>query len=176
MKTLLNIAIILLCAMTAMAEEAGFQFALFPEVAIHSRETVIHGLTLNVFGQNEQHGLTLGIGNWMTGESSGFSLGWLNSVESYQGVQLGIVNYASENYSGLMVGIGNSVGGTFTGLQLGAFNRAKTCHGWQLGLFNYADDLHGLQIGAINIATKNTWFGDWPNQFAAVFPIVNWSF
>jgi len=162
--------------MAAKAQEAGFQFALFPEVAIHSVDTPIHGLTLNVFGQNEQHGLTLGIGNWMTGESSGLSLGWLNRAESYHGVQLGLVNSTVENYSGLMLGFGNSAGKSFTGMQLGAVNYAKTVNGFQLGLFNYTDELQGLQIGAINIATKNTWFGDWPNKFAAFFPIVNWSF
>ena len=86
--------------MTANAEEAGFQFALTPEAAIHSTGTPIHGLTLNFVGQNEQHGLTLGIGNIMTGQSYGFSLGLVNKADSYRGVQWGFVNCTSENYDG----------------------------------------------------------------------------
>ena len=162
--------------MTANAEEAGFQFALTPEAAIHSTGTPIHGLTLNFVGQNEQHGLTLGIGNIMTGQSYGFSLGFVNKADSYRGVQWGFVNCTSENYDGWMTGMVNSVGDTFTGLQLGGINYAKTSHGLQLGVINYTDNLDGLQIGAINIATKNSWFEDLPNHFAAVFPILNWSF
>jgi hypothetical protein len=176
MKKLLNTGIILFCLMTARAEEAGFQLALFPEFALHSMDTSIHGLSLNFLGQNEQHGLTFGIGNWMTGGSYGFTLGCVNKTESYHGVQWGVMNYDSENASGWMLGAINAVGGTFTGFQLGGFNYAKTCSGFQLGAFNYADELSGLQIGAINIVTKNTWFQDWPNQLGAFFPIVNWSF
>ena len=177
MKILLNTGMILFCLMAARAEEAGFQLALFPEMQLHSMDTPIHGLTLNLFGQNEQHGLTLGLGNWMTGDSYGFALGGIiNKTESYHGVQWGLVNYDSKDACGWMLGAVNAVGDTFTGFQLGGFNYAKVCSGFQLGVFNYADELRGLQIGAINIVTKNAWFQDFPNQLGAFFPIVNWSF
>jgi hypothetical protein len=164
------------CVITADAQDAGFQFALTPEAQVHSENTTIHGLSLNFVGQNEQHGGTLGIGNIMTGQSYGFSLGLVNKADSYSGVQFGLVNVTSENYSGWMAGVVNSVGDNFTGFQLGGINYAKTSHGLQLGAINYADNLDGLQIGAINIATKNTWYGDLPHQPAPFFPIVNWSF
>lgn len=167
---------ILFCVMSANAEEAGFQLALTPEVAIHSTDTIIHGLTLNYVGQNEQHGVTLGIGNIMTGQSYGFSVGVVNKADSYSGLQWGGVNIASENFSGWMAGAVNVVGDTFTGFQLGGINYARTSHGLQLGAVNYAENLNGLQIGAINIATKNTWFGDFSHELAPFFPIVNWSF
>jgi hypothetical protein len=176
MKALLNTALILFCITLANAQDRGFQLALTPELQWHSTDKVIHGLTLNFVGQNEQHGLTFGVGNIMTGESTGFSLGLVNSVESYRGAQLGVVNAASENYTGFMLGVVNTVGDSFTGMQLGCVNYARNAHGFQLGVINYADDLRGLQIGAINFVAKNAWFGELPNRFAPCFPIVNWSF
>ena|ERR1039458_1924797 len=176
MKTLLNFVIILSCVMIANAEEAGFQFALTPEAAIHPTSTTIHGLSLNFVGQNEQHGVTLGFVNIMTSQSYGFSLGVVNVADSYSGVQFGLVNVTSENYTGWMTGVVNAVGDTFSGFQLGGINYAKTSHGFQLGAVNYVENLDGLQIGAINIATKNAWFEDFPSRLAPFFPVVNWSF
>jgi len=176
MKKLFVSSVILLCVIAARAEETGFQLALTPELQLHPSSVPIHGLSLNLFGQNEQHGVTLGVGNWISSESTGFSLGLLNSSKSYRGVLWGVVNYAEKDFNGWMLGVVNGVGQSFTGFQLGAINVTKHADGFQLGAFNYTDDLHGVQVGAINIVANNSWFQKLPNQFAPVFPIVNWSF
>jgi len=147
----------------AAKSEAAFQAALTPDIAIHPRTTEIHGLSLNVWGENPQRGVALGFVNGSTGESSGFSWAFIaNYDESYTGVQWGLVNYSKNNFLGWQAGLVDCAQGNFNGLQ------------W--GFVNYAESLHGVQIGLINVAENNSWFNEFPDKLAKGFPIVNWSF
>ena len=139
----------------------AIQLTLTPAVALFPRTTVVRGVSLNIWGENEQTGLTLGIVNGSTGDSAGFTWGIVNYDESYHGVQWGIVNFDQ---------------GSFVGFQDGLVNVTEDARGFQLGLVNYAERLDGLQIGLVNVAANNGWFDEFPDKLAKGFPIVNWSF
>jgi hypothetical protein len=190
-KTLVIIALVA-GTFAARADSAVFQASLTPDIAIHSRTTEINGFAINIWGENPQHSFNLGLVNGSTGESAGFSLGLANYAESYTGVQFGFVNYSTGTIRGWQDGIVNiSKGefhgwmngdvnislGTFVGFQSGYVNVSTgDFKGFQLALVNYANNLHGLQIGAVNIAMNNGWFNEFPDKLAKGFPIVNWSF
>jgi hypothetical protein len=177
MKKILSLIVIVGAAWRMEAQQAGFQIALLPECALHDSETLIHGVTWNIIcGENPQEGVTLGFYNIITGDSRGFSWGAINHSDAYTGVHWGIVNWNDETFKGWQSGLINYTGTKFTGFQWGALNVAKECRGFQLGVFNYAHRLNGLQIGALNIVAENHWFTAVPRQFAAAWPIVNWSF
>lgn len=177
MKTLTIITCLALTATAAQAGDAMLQLSLTPDIAIHPRTTQINGLALNIWGENPQHSLNLGIVNGSTGDSMGFSLAFIaNYADSYTGVQFGLVNISQRNFLGWQSGAVNYSQGTFTGLQSGWINVAQECHGLQLGMINYAEKLEGVQIGAINVARNNPWFTELPNKLATGFPFVNWSF
>jgi hypothetical protein len=161
MKRTLPFLILCAAAFSAAADEKFLQLSLTPDVALCSRDTVIKGISLNIWGENEQSGFALGFVNGSTGNSSGMSWGLVNYAESYTGLQLGVVNYASDELKGV---------------QLGGVNIAMRVSGVQLGCVNYAESLHGVQLGFLNIAANNPWFEEFPNKLAVVFPFVNWSF
>jgi hypothetical protein len=185
-KTRFAIAVMVLSAACAQAEEADsrpFQASLTPEIAIYPTTTEIRGLSLNIWGENPQHGLTLGFVNGSTGESGGFTWGLYNYTESYTGVQWGIVNYSTRNFIGwqgtpfFWPCLANVSKGSFTGFQFAwGFNYAQDMRGLQLALVNYSEHLHGVQIGLANIAMNNSWFHEFPDKLATGFPILNWSF
>jgi hypothetical protein len=160
------------------AEETPvFQASLTPDIAIYSKTTEIHGLSLNIWGENPQKGVTLGFVNGSSGKSSGFTWGLVNYSESYTGVSWGLVNVSTTSFVGWQSGWINVAQGEFTGFQSGwLVNYAEKCHGLQLGLVNYSENLRGVQIGLANIAMNNPWFTDFPDKLATGFPIVNWSF
>ncbi|MDA3902554.1 MAG: hypothetical protein PF441_03780 [Desulfuromusa sp.] len=165
MKKLVLVFICCFFATGAFAETKSFQLSLIPDIAIESRNTHIRGVSLNIWGENPQNGVALGIVNGSTGNSSGISLAWLaNYAESYEGAQLAwIANYTSIN---------------LTGLQWAAFNYAERLHGLQLGFVNFAVTADkGVQIGFINIM-RNTkvWFSNFPDEIAPVMPLINWRF
>jgi hypothetical protein len=57
--------------------------------------------------------------------------------------------------------------GTLRGLAVGSFNQLKgTQHGLAIGIVNYAEELHGVQVGLLNIARNNS-------SGTRVLPIVN---
>ena len=162
MKKLVIAVLICLVASSAYAESKPFQLSLVPDVAIHSKDTHIKGVTLNIWGQNPQSAFALGFVNGSTGDSKGFSWGLVNYAESYTGVELGLVNYAT---------------GNFTGVQSGFFNYAVKLKGLQLGAINYAKTAEsGIQIGLINIISQNQWFTGFPNELAKGMVFVNWRF
>lgn len=67
------------------------------------------------------------------------------------GVQMGAYNTANR-VVGSQFGVANaSNDGTIYGYQLGVYNRALRVVGFQLGILNYADNLHGIQLGLLNI-------------------------
>jgi hypothetical protein len=162
MKKPLIIAALAFSAAGLKAEETFFQASLTPDLAVQPRTTEIRGLSLNIWGENPQHGIALGFINGSSGDSSGFSWGLVNYADSYTGVQWAIANASKSSFVGWQAGLINYSQGSFNGLQL--------------GLVNYAEDLHGVQIGLANIAENNQWFNEFPDKLATVFPIVNWSF
>jgi len=184
MKKLIIITTLFISAAGLKAEEPHFfQASLTPDIAIQSKTTEISGLSLNIWGENPQHGVALGFVNGSTGESSGFSWGFVNYDESYRGVHWGLVNYSAKSFVGWQGGglfyfpcVVNISKGTFTGFQEGVVNYSEDFHGFQLGLVNYSENLRGLQIGLLNIAANNPWFTDFPDKLAKGFPFVNWSF
>jgi hypothetical protein len=163
MKILLIIAGLAAGLAGVKADESAFQASLTPDIAIHPSTTEIRGLSLNIWGENPQHGVALGFVNGSTGNSSGFSWAFIaNYDDNYTGVHWGLVNLSKQSFVGWQAGFVNAAQGHFKGLQWGAVN--------------YAENLHGVQIGFINVAENNSWFKDFPNQLAKGFPIVNWSF
>lgn len=156
--------------------EAGLQLSLVPDVGLHSSDTFIRGFSLNLWGENRQRGVALGLVNGSAGESSGFSLGACNYAEFYEGFHCGIINVAGKKFKGFQLSAFNYAGGKSSGFQLGGINVASEFKGFQLAVINYSEELNGLQVGVLNIVTQNPWFGDFPARLAPGFPIVNWSF
>jgi hypothetical protein len=166
-------------ALGAAGLQAGtpIQLSLTPDIALYSRDTEVHGLALDIWGENPQASLNIGLVNGSTGESSGLSYGLVNYAESYTGVQLGWVNISTGHFTGLQDGWVNLATGGLSGLQYGVVNISKVeTKGLQLGVFNYANKLDGLQIGLVNIAPNNPAFDEFPDKLAPGFPILNWSF
>jgi hypothetical protein len=161
MKRLLTVTVVSTALFSAMGAEEFLQLSLTPDVALRSRDTVIKGISLNIWGKNEQTGFALGFVNGSKGDSSGFSWGMVNYAERYTGLQLGIVNYSSD---------------LLTGMQWGTVNVANKVSGLQMGLVNYTKDLNGVQIGFANIVQNNGWFDKFPDKLAKAFVFVNWSF
>jgi hypothetical protein len=165
MKKIVLALVICLFATGAYAGTKPFQLSLTPDIAIQPRGTQINGVTLNIWGENPQHALALGLVNGSTGDSSGVSLGFLaNYAQNYKGLEFAwLGNYASKNFSGM---------------QLAAFNYAGTLRGLQLGFINFAQrSPQGVQIGLINImAETKTWFRNFPNEVAPGMVLVNWRY
>jgi hypothetical protein len=176
----------ILVSTVAMAGTKPFNLSLTPDIAVYDRSETIEGLTLSIWGENQQTSLALGIANGSVGDSAGLSLGILNYAENYRGLQWGLVNHTSGNTSGwqggfffgLVGSVVNYTGGTMEGFQAGAVNYAGRLTGLQLGVVNYAETTDaGLQIGIINIIRKNTtWFTNLPEELAPAMILVNWRF
>ena len=166
MKKILIIAALVISAAGLRADEShGFQASLTPDIAIYPKTTEIRGLSLNIWGENPQHGVALGFVNGSTGDSSGFSWAFFyNYADTYTGVEWAHGELQQDQLHRLAGGLGQLLGRQVsTGLQMAA-------------LVNYAENLHGVQIGLANIAMNNGWFNDFPDKLATGFPIVNWSF
>jgi len=186
MKTLLACLTTVLISTGVMAETRPFNLSLTPDVAIYNRSTTIEGVTLSIWGENQQTSLALGLANGTTGESAGLSVGILNYADNYSGLQWGLVNYTKDDFAGwqggfffgLVGSVVNYTGGTMEGFQAGAVNYAGKLTGLQLGIVNYAATADsGVQIGIVNIIRQNTvWFKELPNELAPAMIIVNWRF
>ncbi len=161
MKKILFCLVIILTATTAMADSKSLQLSLTPDTALHSRSETIEGLTLSIWGENQQSALSLGFVNGSSGESGGLSLGLiLNYADQYSGVHLASVNYTSDKFFGLQLACVNFAGHV-KGLQLGFVNyvyEAQT-FGLQLGGVNYAGYMKGLQLGFVNYVYEEQTFG-----------------
>lgn len=163
----------------AMAGTKVFNLSLTPDIAIQDRGDTIKGLTLSVWGENEQTSLALGFVNGSTGDSAGLSLGFImNYAENYKGVQWAWINYASGDFLGWQSGIVNYVEDSMKGLQTGWLNYAGQLTGLQFGLVNYAESADsGVQIGFLNFIRSNKdWFSALPEELAPGMIFVNWGF
>ena len=147
-------------------------------MALHDRTTQIEGLSLGIWSENPQRALTLGIVNGSTGQSSGFSWGYLlNYSESYKGVQWAPVNYATGDFLGWQAGLVNYSDNAMHGLQSGFINYAGHLKGLQFGFLNYAERVDkGVQIGLINLMPENEWFSGMPDELAPGMVFINWHF
>ncbi len=165
-------------ATTVSADTKKFQASLTPEVALYEKDVKIEGLSLNIWGENPQRGVALGIVSGSTGESAGFSWSYLmNYADSYKGVHWGLANYTREDFVGWQSGLGNYTSQNFKGLQTGAFNYAGSMKGLQWGLINYAGTVDsGVQLGLANIIADSPWFKDFPQSVAPAMVFLNWSF
>jgi hypothetical protein len=166
-----------------MAESAGFQLSLIPDIAIQSRDTEINGVSLGVWNENPSPKFQwqFGFVNGATADSVGVQ--WFiflptiyNYAENYKGGQLAFVNYASGDFTGLQWGFVNYAA-SMTGVQLGAVNVAQQATGFQWSVVNYAESAQNLfQLGLVNIIADNPWFSNFPGELAQGFIIANWSF
>jgi hypothetical protein len=162
---------------TALADTVAFNLSLTPDVALADRSDRIEGLTLSIWGENNQEAISLGFVNGSVGDSTVFNWGLLNYADNFTGVQWGVLNTAKEDYLGWQHGLANHVGGDLTGLQTGWFNCANHLSGLQVGLINYAKTASGLQVGVLNLIEQNDmWIVDLPEQLAPAFIFVNWRF
>lgn len=177
MKTTIVVASLIIGAASLYADDTvPIQLSLTPNIALYSRDTRVKGLSLNIWGENPQYSLHVGLINGSTDDSGGLSWGVANYAESFNGVMLGWVNVSTEQFTGWQQGWVNISQGTFVGFQSGLVNVSEDVTGFQLGVVNYAQKLHGLQIGFANIVQDNPWFTDMPDKFAKGFPVLNWSF
>jgi hypothetical protein len=163
MKKLLTVLVGMTIASGALVASEPIQLSLTPDIAIFNRTERIEGLTLNIWGENPQSALALGIVNGSTGRSAGLSWSWiLNYADDYKGVQWALVNYTE---------------GDFLGWQGGVVNYAGRLTGLQLGLVNYAETAkNGVQIGLVNLIPSNPWFSGLPDELAPGMIFVNWRF
>ncbi len=171
-----SVIVVLAVGAGVCAADTPIQLSLTPDIALYPKTEMVQGLSLNIWGENPQAGLTLGLVNGSTGDSGGLSWGIVNYDESYQGVQWGAVNISLENFVGWQQGYLNVAQGTLKGFELGLVNVAQDATGFQLGVINYAQTLKGLQIGFVNVAMNNSCFSEFPDELAPAFPFLNWSF
>lgn len=175
----MHLACLCLALAATGAAAAPIQLSLTPEIALYDRDEIVNGVSLNIWGENEQHALSLGIVNGSTGDSAGFSIALLlNYAENYRGIQWAPINYVREDFLGWQWGLVNYTGAQMTGLQVALVNYAGSLKGLQLGVINYAEASNGgVQLGLINVITENTrWFTGLPEDLAPVMVFVNWSF
>jgi len=161
------------------AETKPFNLSITPDVAIYGRNVMIEGLTLSIWGENQQTSLALGIVNGSFGNSAGLDWGFiLNYADNYKGVKWGLVNYTKKDALGWDAGFVNYTEGTVRGLYTGVVNYVDRLKGVEFGLVNYVDKADaGFQIGIINIIHNNkSWFSDLPNSLAPGMILVNWRF
>ena len=185
MKKLLACLTAALVSTGALAATRPFNLSLTPDIAVYDRSDTIEGLTLSIWGENEQTSLALGVVNGSVGRSAGLSLALLlNYAEDYKGIQWAPVNYirgdllTKGDLLGLQIGMVNYTHGTMKGLQYGLVNYAGNLNGLQLGFLNYAENASpGVQIGLVNIIRQNRhWFSNLPEELAPAMVFVNWRF
>jgi len=154
----------------------AFQASLFPDVSTCPQSDVINGITLSLWGANEQHALSFGLINGSFGHSGGLSIGAVNYTQYYTGLHLGFLNLSTADFIGWQVGGLNYTMDNCSGLQLGFINYAGRMSGVQIGFLNMAPQMNtGLQIGALNLITENrVWFSGTPDQLAPIMVLINW--
>lgn len=186
MKKVLACLAMALVTTGATAGTRPFNLSLTPDIAVYDRGETIEGLTLSIWGENQQSSLALGIVNGAIGQSAGLSVGIVNYADTYSGLQWGLVNYARQDtvgwqggfFLGLVGSVVNYTEGSMRGFQSGVVNYAGRLGGLQLGLVNYAGTAEsGVQIGLVNVIHENAgWFTELPDELAPAMIIVNWRF
>ena len=151
-----------------MAQTKPFNASITPDYSVYGRNVTIEGLTLSIWGENQQTSLALGIVNGTTGNSAGLSWAYILNYG---------INYLKGDFLGWQGGLVNYAAGSMKGLQSGVVNCAGTLTGLQFGLVNYAEEgVTGVQIGLVNLIPSNAWFSELPNELAPGMIFVNWQF
>src|ERR1700733_6231356 len=73
-------------------DNAAIQLSLTPDIALYPRTTTIDGFSLNIWGENEQHGVAFGLVNGSVGQSGGGRLGGGEFDGGYTGGPMGRVS------------------------------------------------------------------------------------
>ena len=153
-------------------ETKPINLALFDPVQIFKKDVPIKGFRFNlIYGNNSaMTGLDLGIANWVTGETKGIQWGLVvnYTAGNFTGWQSAPLQKVGGHVLGLQSGLIASINGSGKGLQASGVTISDDYIGLQLGVVNYAVQLHGIQIGLLNII-KNGGMLPW-------FPIFNFSF
>ena len=178
MKKALTLLLACLCSISAIADERPFQLSITPDLALHPTDTLIKGISLNIWGENQQRSINFGFINGSNGDSSGISVGLVTYNQTYTGVNFATVNYTANDFKGLQAGFVNFSGGETNGIQLGVANIAMNLSGLQIGILNYARTVEkGVQIGLVNIIHNNLeYFHNLPDQVAPIMTLINWRF
>jgi hypothetical protein len=106
-----------------------------------------------------------GLGVGSGGDVVGIGVG----ASEVRGLAIGGLGAGARDVRGALVSGGwtRLEHGTLHGLAVGSFNQLKgTQRGLAIGIVNYAEELHGVQVGLINIARNNS-------SATRVLPIVN---
>lgn len=101
-----------------------------------------------------------GILNFVNKHADGFQFSGIGNVvgKDVRGSQLsGVFNVTGRDMAGIQfTGVANVAGGDVRGVQITAGTNwvSGEIRGLQLGLVNYGEKVHGVQIGLVNIASK----------------------
>jgi len=100
----------------------------------------------------------------------GLAIGGLGvGARSVRGLAIGGLGAGARDVRGALVTAGwaRLEHGTLRGLSIASFNQLKGAQrGLAIGIVNYAQELHGVQVGLINIARNNS-------PGTRVLPVVN---
>lgn len=139
-----------------------------------ARGVVLAGLGAGVGG--DLRGLAVGgLGFGVGGELRGVAVSGLGvGANRIRGIVLSGIGAGSPDATGGFVApaffiVGSEeLEGEFRGVSISAYNRIRgRQRGLAIGLLNIAQELHGVQIGLVNIA--------WNKESFPVLPLVNWS-
>jgi len=148
----------------------------------YGRNRDLHGVDLGLVGRldGDLEGFQLNVAGIVDGSVKGFQANWLlstaggrvqglqwsgvNMAGSFEGAQLGLLNYVESSSVGGRFAIANIALAELRGADIGAVNYAARVEGVQIGFVNIAEHLHGVQIGLINVAR---------NGFLPVFVLFN---
>ncbi len=86
----------------------------------------------------------------------GFQLGMVNKASQVDGVQIGMVSLAHDQFQGIQTSAGFSSAGDLVGVQVGGVTSAQRIKGLQIGVLNLAKKVDGLQVGIVNIAEDHS--------------------
>lgn len=154
----------------------------FRLVLPYGRNRDLHGADLGIVGRldGDLVGAQLSVAGIVDGNVKGVQYNWLlstaggrveglqwsgvNMAGSFEGAQLGIINYVENPSVGARLGFANIALAEMVGADLGAVNYAARVEGVQIGFVNVTEHLHGVQIGLVNVA---------PNGFLPVFVLFN---
>jgi hypothetical protein len=116
---------------------------------------------VGVGGAGDMTGLMIGgVGVGSGGTVTGLSIGGVGvGAERLKGVAMSVVGAGAQYAHAIVVTAGYfkiEEGGRFDGGAIAAVSNVKGAqHGLTIGLFNYAHELHGAQVGLINVSDND---------------------
>ena len=108
----------------------------------------------------------------VTTRLQGLQMGMVNVASQVQGLQIGtLANFTSKSLWGAQLGAPFNSAKKLQGLQFGLVNSANQAQGVQIGLVNLAGDIKGLQLGLINLSDNMQGVPLGPFSFAGNSPV-----